>query len=108
MKIKDKYTKKQIDQILKSITIIVDSREKVNSHILIWLKYKKINYIIDKLDFGDYSYYIPKNEELNIKEDVYFNDTISIERKRNLEELAGNITMVEIDLNENLNVVKEE
>jgi ERCC4-type nuclease len=91
-KFKTKYTKKQIDQILDSLTIIVDSREKVNSHIIMWLKHNKINYIEAKLDFGDYSYFIPKNLELDIEEDIMFNDTISVERKRNLEEVAGNIT----------------
>ena len=39
-----------------------------------------------------YSFYIPKNESLDITEDIFFNDKIAIERKANSEEISGNLT----------------
>lgn len=87
-----KYTKNEIDTIIKSIVILIDTREKVNSHIKLWLKSNKINYIDYKLNFGDYSFYIPKNEKIGIEEDMYFNNEIAIERKASAEEISGNFT----------------
>jgi ERCC4-type nuclease len=86
------YTDKQIKEIIDSIVILIDSREKVNSHIKMWLKSKKIPFEILKLDFGDYSFYIPKNDKLGIFEDIYFNNELAIERKANAEEISGNFT----------------
>ena len=68
------YTQKEIDEILKSITILVDTREHdgCNDHILNYLDAKKVPWKKSKLGYGDYSFYIPKNEELNIYRDLYF------------------------------------
>ena len=38
----EKYTDKQIKQIINSIVILIDTRERVNSHIKMWLKSNKI------------------------------------------------------------------
>ena len=89
---KYKYIDIEIEQILKSIVVIVDSREKNNIHIIDWFDKKKISYIIKKLDQGDYSFYIPKNDELSIFRDIYFDKDIVIERKASLEELSGNLS----------------
>jgi ERCC4-type nuclease len=86
------YKDKEIDKIIKSIVILVDSREQVWSHIKLWLRSNKISFEIYKLDFGDYSFMIPKNEKLEIPEDIYFNNEIAIERKANAEEISGNLT----------------
>lgn len=86
------YTDKEIEKILKSIVILIDTREKVFSHIKLWFKSNKINYEIYGLNFGDYSFKIPKNEKLGILEDIYFTDVIAIERKANAEEISGNLT----------------
>ena len=86
------YKDKEIKQILNSITVLVDRREKVNSHIKMWLKSNKIKYIDYTLSFGDYSFMIPKNESLDILEDLYFTDEIAIERKAHAEEISGNFT----------------
>lgn len=77
---------------MSSIVILVDSREQVNSHIKLWLKSHKINFVVQKLDFADYSFYIPKNIDFEIEEDIYFTNEISVERKANLEELSGNFS----------------
>jgi ERCC4-type nuclease len=84
------YKEKEIKQIINSIVVLVDSREKVNSHIKMWLKYNKIGYMDYTLDFGDYSFMILKNESLGILDNVYFTDEIVIERKANAEEISGN------------------
>ena len=57
--------------------IIVDTREKINNHIIEWFDANNIFYIWKKLDFGDYM--------------VQGNNKISIDRKQNLTELAGNL-----------------
>lgn len=41
---------------------------------------------------GDYSFYIPANESLNIDRDIYFDKKVCIERKNSLEELSGSLT----------------
>lgn len=81
-----------MDELLKSVTIICDTREQKNDHITSYFDSKKIPWVKSKLDFGDYSYYIPRNEELGIPRDLYFSKEIMIERKGSLEELAGNVT----------------
>jgi len=89
---KFKYTDKEKDQLLKSIIILIDSREKSCDHISKYFDEKKIPYKSKKLNFGDYSYFIPKNEELNIPRDMFFDNEIAIERKGSLEELSGNFS----------------
>jgi len=87
-----KYTEKQQTELLSSITIIVDTREKDNGHITEYFDNKKIKYIKKGLDKGDYSFYLPQNDELSIPRDLYFNNQIVIERKGSLEELSGNLS----------------
>ena len=85
-----KYTDKEIKELLKSMTIIIDSNEQVFDHISDWFDKKKIPYIKKKLDFCDYSFYLPANPELGIMRDIYFDKRISIERKRDLNEISSN------------------
>ena len=87
-----KYTDKEIKELLKSMIILVDSRENVNQHITKWFDEKKIPYRVEKLETADYSFYLPKNIELGIPRDLYFADKMKIERKASLEELSGNFT----------------
>lgn len=89
---KFKYTDKEIEEIVKSIVIIVDTREKENNHILSAFEKNRINYERRALDRCDYSFYIPKNEKLNIFRDLYFDKEIAIERKASLDEIAINWT----------------
>jgi len=84
-----KYTKKEKKELLDSLTVLVDTRER-QSHVQEWMERKNKPYKVKKLDQGDYSYYIPKNEKLNIPRDLYFDKVCCIERKSSLEELAGN------------------
>lgn len=61
--------------------ILIDSREKVNSHIIKRLDELKIPYQIKKLSYADYSF------EWN---GVSYENQICIERKANLTEICGN------------------
>ncbi len=87
-----KYTDKEIKQIVDSLVVLVDTREQKNDHILKYFEQKKVQYKIQKLDYGDYSFMIPSNSELGILRDVYFSNQIIVERKGSLEELSGNLT----------------
>lgn len=87
-----KYTDKELDELIKSMVILIDSREKVNSHITEYYDSKSIKYKIKALDYGDYSFMLQKNESLSIPRDLYFNKKIVVERKANLEEISNNLT----------------
>ena len=88
------YTKAEQDKLLNSMTVLVDTREHdgKNDHILNYFDKKKINWTKQKLDYGDYSFMVPANEDLGIIRDLYFDKEIVIERKASLDEFAGNIT----------------
>lgn len=87
-----KFTDKESKELLKSMTILIDTREQENSHITDYFDKAKINYEIRKLDYGDYSVKISKNEQLGIPRDLYFDKQVVVERKGSLDELAGNLT----------------
>lgn len=90
------YSETQINKIIKTATVIVDKREQNCEDILGYFINKKIPFIRKSLDFGDYSIFIPKNEELGVPFDISFEKQIAIELKHSgtngLEELAGNFT----------------
>ncbi|MGF6375008.1 ERCC4-type nuclease [Clostridiales Family XIII bacterium PM5-7] len=96
------YTDKEVEAICKSIVVLVDTREQKNDHITDWFDKKKIKWKKKAMSNGDYSFYIPKNEELNIPRDLYFDREIMVERKRNLDELATNFTAHRTRLEEEL------
>ncbi len=74
------------------MTILVDTREKNNSHLCEYWDRKGVLYKKKALDYGDYSFMIPKNAILDIPRDVYFDKEIMVERKGSAEELSGNLT----------------
>lgn len=82
------YTIKE--HILKKAVVIVDSRENENTHITDWFTKKGIDFKVEKLDFGDYSIFIPKNIEFGFPQELQLD--YAVERKANLEELSGNLT----------------
>ena len=87
-----RYTDKELNELLKSMTILVDAREQKNTHLTDYWDIKKIPYIVKKLDFADYTFMVPANPELGIIRDLYFNDIVSVERKNSLEEISSNFT----------------
>lgn len=88
------YTDKQQEEIVKSLTVLVDTREHEgkNDHILNYFDKASVPYKKRKLEYGDYSFMIPANEELAIPMDLDFSGKIIVERKASLEEISGNLT----------------
>lgn len=89
------YTAGEVREIIKSMVVLVDTREQSNKHITDYLASKNIAYVTRALPAADYSVMLPKNEEIGILRDIYLNldrtNGILIERKNSLEELAGNL-----------------
>jgi len=78
------YTDSEIKELLKQLTIIVDSREQVNGHVTGYFDKIKVAHTTRKLDTGDYSAMIGN---MTLEHDIV------VERKASLDELAGNFTM---------------
>lgn len=72
------------------MVILIDTREKENSHITNYFDKKGIKYKKQALEFGDYSFMLPQVDGLTGNE-LYFHKEIIIERKNSLEELSGNL-----------------
>ena len=83
------YSDNELNKMLKTLTIVVDTRENVNGHILDYLNQKQIPVKIQKLDTGDYGCMIPRNEELGITRDIYLSS--QVERKAHMDEITGNL-----------------
>ena len=81
--------KKQIDELLETMIVCVDSREKSNFHVLDTFDKYNVKYEKRKLDSGDYCAYIPADGVI-LKEDLWSN--IVIERKSGLDELSQNLS----------------
>lgn len=77
------WTEAELSAELKQLTIIADSREQVNNHLTDFWDKKNIGYFTRKLDIGDYSAQIGN---MTLEKDIV------IERKRNLDEICGNLT----------------
>lgn len=74
---------------MKSLTVVIDTREQVNHHIVEYLAKKDIPMKIQKLNYGDYSWMIPMNEDLGITRDIYSKS--AVERKAHMDEITGNL-----------------
>jgi ERCC4-type nuclease len=85
-----RYTDTELKKLLQSITFVIDTRENANEHIIKYFEQKKIPFVSKKLDFGDYSCFLPANPDLGIIRDTYID--CYVERKGSLEELSGNFT----------------
>lgn len=84
------FTDKEWKAIENNITILVDTREQRNEHILDFFRSRNINYQVKKLDFGDYSCMLPAGSFAGQERDIYFDRDIVIERKNGIDEIAGN------------------
>ena len=78
------YTAKEITEALKRMTIICDTREQVNGHVTDYYAAQGILHETRKLHTGDYSATV---DEYTLENDIV------IERKANLDEMAGNFTV---------------
>jgi ERCC4-type nuclease len=84
-----RYSDKDIKELLSTLVIIIDSREKKNSHIVDYLRRKEVQFRFMTLKTGDYSACLPQNEKFGIVRDLYF--SASIERKNGVDELVESI-----------------
>lgn len=80
---KRKYSKNELLGELKKLCIVCDTREKRHEHILSWLEENRIPCESRALATGDYTFRY---------RDLYFDDELIIEKKANLDEIAGNFT----------------
>jgi len=69
--------------------ILIDSREKVNNHLLEYWDKHKIPHEVIALPAGDYSFALNAIPELGIPHKMYYYNDIILERKNSLEELSG-------------------
>lgn len=86
------FTEAEQRELLASLVVLVDTREQQNGHITKYLDRRGVKWKSKKLDYGDYSFLLPAAPQLGITRDLYFTREITIERKANLDELAGNLT----------------
>ncbi|NLE27544.1 MAG: hypothetical protein GX625_19845 [Clostridiaceae bacterium] len=78
------YTDAEIRDKLKTMTIICDTREQQNGHIVGYFDSNRIPHISRKLSVGDYSLML---------DDCDFSDEVVIEKKNSIDEIAGNFTV---------------
>ncbi|WP_144528756.1 ERCC4 domain-containing protein [Peribacillus simplex] len=84
-----RYTEKELEQILGTLEIIVDTREQKNQHVLDYFRKKNIPFKIRTMKTADYSAMIPKDLKMGITRDIYL--AAGIERKNGVDELVGSI-----------------
>ena len=77
------FTDKELNETLSHLKVIADTREQKNSHVSVYLQNKGVEVISRKLNVGDYSVQLG---------DETFEDDFVVERKADLDELAGNLT----------------
>lgn len=76
-------SKNEKQEFMKSVTILVDTREQVNEHILSAFRSYGVMFEERKLDYGDYSFLVGDKD---------FSKSCIIERKANVDELYNNVT----------------
>ena len=77
------WTESELKAELRKLTIICDTREQ-DTHCEEYFRSQKIPCVVRKLDTGDYSAQIG---------DMTLERSVAIERKRNLDELCGNMAV---------------
>lgn len=87
---KRRFSEAQIKDIIDSIVILVDSREKSNSHIIDCFDKYNVSWEKRKLDSGDYSAIVPASQKYNLEE-IDFTKELVIERKASLDEISNNL-----------------
>ena len=78
------YTDAEIKTALKQLTIVSDTREQVNGHVLGYFDKIGVAHTTRKIDTGDYTAMLG---DMTLEHDVV------IERKAGLNELTGNFTI---------------
>ena len=104
IKIRYRFTDKEVKKILDNLTILVDTREKSNNHIISFFNKQGIKYKTMKIDYGDYSIMMPRGSFNGQTRDIYFTNDIVLERKFCIDEIAMNLK----DKKTNINEIKQE
>lgn len=87
MDFKYRYTDTELKKLLAGMTVIVDTREQENQHIIDYFEKNKILYEVHKLDAGDYGVKLPTMPDMGLTRDIF--PRIAIEKKNSVDELAG-------------------
>ena len=87
------FNDREIKTLLSSMVVLVDTREQENAHILSYFDQKHVQYEEKSLSTADYSAFLPANKEFGVLRPIYFTDSVLIERKNSLDELASNLTI---------------
>lgn len=93
------YSDAEVKKILSTMVIIVDTREKENAHITDYFDKKGVLHMKRTLKTGDYSAFIPRNEEFGIMRDIQL--TACLERKAHIDEVTGNLSKLKRSAFEN-------
>ncbi|MEW6080843.1 MAG: ERCC4 domain-containing protein [Bacillota bacterium] len=80
------FTDKEREELASSLTVLHDTREQENGHILAWLDGQGIPHHRRSLETGDYSIMLPACPGLGFFRKTYF--AAAIERKGSVDELV--------------------
>ena len=86
-KLSEKQIKEQIDRLI----VLIDVREKKYSHITDMFDKYGVKWERKKLNSGDYSAYLPKDEENGVPE-INLENELCVERKMSCDEIIQNLT----------------
>ncbi len=78
-------------EFLKVVTVLIDSREQKNKHITDKLTEYGVPFVSRSLDYGDYSFVTREKTAKDTYKERDFSFSCTIERKRNVDEIYGNI-----------------
>jgi ERCC4-type nuclease len=83
--------KKIAQAAIKSMRVVIDTREQENSHIIEYFNRKKIPFVKRKLDFADYSCEVnTKLLGLQVEAEwLSFENHVVVERKNSIDEIAN-------------------
>lgn len=83
------FTDSEIKKLAAALTVLYDTREQENGHILAWLEKAGIPHKKRALATGDYGIMAPACPEIGLPRDIYF--AAAIERKNGVDELIQTV-----------------
>ena len=86
-----KLSEKQIKEQIDRLVVLIDVREKKYFHITDMFDKYGVKWERKKLNSGDYSAYLPKDEENGVPE-INLENELCVERKMSCDEIIQNLT----------------
>ena len=83
------FTESEVKNLTGTFTVLHDTREQQNRHILAWLEKAGISHKRRALETGDYSIMVPACPDLGLLRDIYFG--AAVERKNSVDELVETV-----------------